>query len=129
MWAGVVKGMGTGGRRMERKTEVQLFKLSFQKPSGLFTYPEPPILVAAHVHLHEAKTICRESNGISASVCLIGQSLLHRTGLFHQSRICYTSVFLFCLAYSPTREKEVSSGGPDLQLEHNTFAQPCRPLT
>lgn len=37
--------------------------------------------------------------------------------------------FLFCLAYSPTREKEVSFGGPDLQLEHNTFAQPCRPLT
>lgn len=66
---------------------------------------------------------------VSVCVCFIEQCFLHRTRLFHQSRICYISVFLFCLVYSPTREKEVSFGGPDLQLEHNTFAQPCRPLT
>lgn len=123
---------GDGGRRTERKNRSATLQVVLPEAIGPVHYPEPPSWSLLMGALHEAKQFVGKVMGflrVCASVCFIGQSLLHRTGLFHQSRICYTSVFLFCLAYSPTREKEVSSGGPDLQLEHNTFAQPCRPLT
>lgn len=42
MWAGAVKGMGEGGRRMGKKTEVQLSSCAPRKPFDPFTYPKSP---------------------------------------------------------------------------------------
>lgn len=96
MWAGV--GEGGGGRRMERKTDVQLFQGSSQKPPGLCPAPRAP-----HPG-HRSRGPRRKPNslqgkerGFCQCVC---QGVFSRTASLAQNRAVPSKPYLldFCLS-------------------------------